>query len=583
VGERQGRPDSFLARAPLFAGLPPDALEAAEAVAQVRRYAAGDPMCRQGEPSESLLILRRGSAQAFVESVTRSSVTTVARFRPGDMVGEIGLLANVPRSATVVARSDAEALEIPAEHFWRLAAGQPRLQSNLAALLAGRLARRNAELQDRAGQVVALVVGSGRAEAASRVLEAARLASPSPLAIVDLRPAPPGGSRAIPGTTRLAGAAVDVVQERADTLAAVHDTVIVVLAHDHHGLAPILEPVDRVLGLLGSDEAGGLLTAFRAAAHTVELVLFGGEMRAAAPAGYRLLRHAETELSPRDAAWLGRHLSRTKLGLVLGAGGAKAFAHAGVIETLEQAGYDIDVVAGSSMGAVVAVWLALGMTGAEIRATLDERCARGDAADAIFRQGATAAGSEMFRGILRETTRDLSFEDLAIPATVMTADLTHRRPCPITTGPLWESLMAALSIPGLYPPWPRGDERLVDAVSLTPVPLDAVVTAGADVTVAVNLLGAETLPQWPGHDPPAPPPPPTRLVRPREAIVEALELAQLGASARETARADVPITPVFGPGTWRHWHLGELFFEAGRQAGERALARLAMLAHPSTY
>ena len=62
-----------------------------------------------------------------------------------------------------------------------------------------------------------------------------------------------------------------------------------------------------------------------------------------------------------------------------------------------------------------------------------------------------------------------------------------------------------------------------------------------------------------------------------------LELAQLDASARETSRADVPITPVFGPGTWRHWHLREQFFEAGRRAGEAALGRLAMFAHPSRY
>ena len=74
-----------------------------------------------------------------------------------------------------------------------------------------------------------------------------------------------------------------------------------------------------------------------------------------------------------------------------------------------------------------------------------------------------------------------------------------------------------------------------------------------------------------------------RPSRARDTIVEVLELAQLDASARETSRADVPITPVFGPGTWRHWHLRDQFFEAGRRAGEAALGRLAMFAHPSRY
>ena len=72
--------------------------------------------------------------------------------------------------------------------------------------------------------------------------------------------------------------------------------------------------------------------------------------------GYRVMRRCAADLTATDVAWLGRHLSRTKLGLALGAGGAKCFAHAGVIQALQSAGYTIDYVAGSSMGAVVGGW-----------------------------------------------------------------------------------------------------------------------------------------------------------------------------------------------------------------------------------
>jgi hypothetical protein len=61
-------------------------------------------------------------------------------------------------------------------------------------------------------------------------------------------------------------------------------------------------------------------------------------------------------------------------------------------------------------------------------------------------------------------------------------------------------------------------------------------------------------------------------------VVEVLELAQLGASARETARADVPVTPLFGPGTWRQMELGSLFFDAGQAAAEARLPLLGKLA-----
>ena len=62
--------------------------------------------------------------------------------------------------------------------------------------------------------------------------------------------------------------------------------------------------------------------------------------------------------------------------------------------------------------------------------------------------------------------------------------------------------------------------------------------------------------------------------------IEELELAQLDVSTREAARADVSITPVFGPGTWRHMQCDGLFLSADRQAAEAALERLTMVARP---
>ena len=80
---------------------------------------------------------------------------------------------------------------------------------------------------------------------------------------------------------------------------------------------------------------------------------------------------------------------------------------------------------------------------------------------------------------------------------------------------------------------------------LTPVPVEAVVAAGAEVTVALNILGRGTLSRWPGHDDSEAWP----ASQQRDTVIEALELAQLDVSTREAARADVSITPVFGPGT----------------------------------
>jgi NTE family protein len=564
-----------LSRAPLFTGLDEAALEDVLGCTRPRRYTTGQLICREGDPSDSVFVLCRGVAAVFVTSAASSAVATVARLRPGDFIGEVGFITNLPRSASVMARSDAVLLEIAGEDFAGLLARHPALVANIAQLMGGRLARRNADLRNRGtGEIIVLVVGTRLAATAAKIISATRLASPHRVAVVDVMAARRGDVDGIPDCCR--PASIEEAHRRVDDLSATHGLVVITVDDNDARIGLLLEHADRVLAV-ACDRMGELGARLRDTAQRAELVLVSDDAVVPSPSHeYRVVRRCGSTLTPADVAWLGRHLSRTKLGLALGAGGAKSFAHAAVIDVLERAGYHIDYVAGSSMGAVVAVWRALGQSGSDIAATLRERCSPAAVVDAIFRQGAMGQGVEQFSRIFRETTSDRAFADLSIPATVMTADLASRSAAPITTGPLWEALMAALAIPGLYSPWVRGEQRLVDAVSLAPVPVDAVIEAGADITVAVNLLNRETLPRWPhggGQGPGAIAP--SRL---RDTVVEVLELAQLGASARETARADVPVTPLFGPGTWRQMELGGLFFDAGRAAAEAGLPLLGKLA-----
>ena len=165
-----------------------------------------------------------------------------------------------------------------------------------------------------------------------------------------------------------------------------------------------------------------------------------------------------------------------------------------------------------------------------------------------------------------------------VPLVVMATDLAGRRPVPITSGPLHAALVPAMAVPGLYSPIQDGQRRLVDAVVTMPVPSEAMIGAGADVVVAVNLLGRETLASWPGEDPSDPRARPAGAAR--DPMVEALEVAQIDVAARQAALADVPITPRFGPGTWRYFHLADRYLAAGEEAAEAALPRLAALARP---
>ncbi len=509
-------PADVLARNPLFAGLDPAELEELEAAMRPQTFAANDVICRAGEPGDSLFLVVDGFARVTLTDED-GSARVVARLRRGDVIGEMSLVTGEPRSATVVAAVPTTALELSRDDVATLIAKQPRILENLSRILSGRLAATTARVgDDRArGEAVALLVGEQAAGSVSEILAATEAASPRPVASIDVR------------------ASLELL-EGLDDLLAGHGTVVVVADAAQESVPLLVEAADRTVSVDGSE---------------------------AIP-------------------WLGRHLSRTKIGLALGAGGAKGYAHVGALAVLEEAGYTVDYVSGSSIGAMVGAWLALGRNAQQIEATM-RQAFRPDAIDEVFKLSLSggSTGLDAMTRLLRETTDDKTFADLAIPLVVMTADLNAQAPAPMTEGPLWEALLAATALAGMFPPREQDGKRLVDGLALVPVPTDAVADAGADVTVAVNIISRQTLPAWPGEAPPAEP---TRGPRSRmlDTLLEVMDMAQLDSSERHAAHADVPITPRFGPSSWRDFHLADLFFEAGRQAAEEQLPALRSLARP---
>lgn len=272
-----------------------------------------------------------------------------------------------------------------------------------------------------------------------------------------------------------------------------------------------------------------------------------------------------------DPALVGRRLARASIGLALGAGGAKGWAHVGVLRSLERAGYVVDAVSGSSIGAWIGAWLALGHDADGIERLMQEHLGP-DAVELIFRRGGVEGVAELRRAAVA-TVGDATFADLDLPLSVVAADLAGRRTVVMTEGPLADTLVWAMTVPGLHEPARRGDQRLVDAVVLTPVPTEAL--TDADVRVAVNPLGGATLPTWPGA-----PASTARATPDRDPVVESLELASHAAAAAQTAAADVPLTPVFGPGTWRDFRIADRYLAAGEEAMDGALVALAALAKP---
>jgi NTE family protein len=138
-----------------------------------------------------------------------------------------------------------------------------------------------------------------------------------------------------------------------------------------------------------------------------------------------------------------------------------------------------------------------------------------------------------------------------------------------------------MALPGVFPPVERDGNRLVDGLALAPVPTKWVADAGADIVVAVNLIARDVLDAWPGKRSEAETrrPSGSRIL---DTLLEVMELAQLEASIRHAAVADVVVTPRFGPATWRDFHLADHFLVAGREAALEAIPQLRALTIPTT-
>jgi NTE family protein len=599
---------------PLFAGLAEPELGTIAEQMRPRAFAAGEQICAAGERSDRLWLITGGLLHVLAGSADAAAGEVLARQRKGDVVGAQGAITGEPRTATVVAAIASSALELDAERFLALARRFPAILINLIRIQSESLVRANARSVERQrGEAVALLSGPAMAATAARVASLARGASPRPVIWLDRR-------LSFAGALTAAG---DLTDE--------HATVLLPGELDPETVAVLLDDVDRVVALVGSageaERLGVLARAPNARGAQVEAVLVGEEAVTAsrdwppgapirvvrtcpradgaglAPAGLVSpedigratagddgttpgdragLNLAEgAGMAPADLAWLARHLTRTKLGLALGAGGAKGYAHVGALEVLEEAGYVVDYVSGSSIGAIVGAYLALGMDAAEIDATLRGTFDADNVAE-LFKTSLGGGGSalETMSRLMRESTAERSFADTLIPLVAMTVDLTDRAPAPLREGPLWEALLAATALAGVYPPHERGGHRLVDGLALVPVPTGAVFEDGADLAVSVNLMGAEVLAEWPEQ----PQLPPARERKARggtlDTLLEVMDLSQLETSAQHAELADVTITPRFGPAHWRDFHLADLFLAAGRRAALEQLPALQALSTP---
>ncbi len=178
-------------------------------------------------------------------------------------------------------------------------------------------------------------------------------------------------------------------------------------------------------------------------------------------------------------------MAHPKIGLALGSGGARGFAHLGVIKVLKDAGIPIDLIAGSSMGALVACFYGAGLD-LERLYTFSIAFKRKYFLDFTVPKMGFITGKKV-KEFIRMFTHGKNIEELSIPIAIVATDLLTGEKVIFTQGPVAEAVRASISIPGIFVPERYQGRLLVDGGVTDRVPISVAKDMGADIIIAVDV------------------------------------------------------------------------------------------------
>ena len=177
-----------------------------------------------------------------------------------------------------------------------------------------------------------------------------------------------------------------------------------------------------------------------------------------------------------------------KIGLALSGGAARGFAHIGVMDVLQKEGIPIDMIAGTSAGAVMGAVYAAGQdTGKMIEHAMDPHWKKIPMIDPSFPKTGFIKGRKIKNLLSSLLGGNIEFSDLKIPFACVATDIDTGEEVVINSGSVPDALRASISIPGIFTIVKWEGRYLVDGGLSTPVPVNVVKQMGADFVIAVNV------------------------------------------------------------------------------------------------
>jgi NTE family protein len=488
---------AILAEMPVFSALEEEELTALSSLAERQDLRSGARLYKEGDPSTHCYVVVRGRLQ---ETADGELLGYVGRLEP---VGEVGILMGEPRTSTVRAVRDSILLRFEQRHLLDFLDHHPAVQRALSRLMVVRVREQGRARVQGATEVhgtLAVIPASPHlpvmtlAEALVRRLSGWPDARLITSAHVDATLGP-GASQTslsdVEGSTRLA-AWMNELEGR-------HRYLVYAADSDRDTWAlRCLHNADRVL----------VLTEASARPRPVRVLQELRSLGLLAPVELVFLR-PEGDPSPHTLAWmnvtaararyfvhpwdeadlasLARQVASHGVGVVLGGGGARGFAHIGLIRALEELGVPIDVAGGTSMGAFVSALLALGLDSVEMTHVARETFVSKNVLNDYALPRVSIIRGRKFAARLAEIFGDSQIEELRRTFFCLSTNLTTGVSMVHDRGPLSTWVGTSMAVPGMIPPIAFEGELLCDGGVLDNLPTGVMQRLERGAIIACNV------------------------------------------------------------------------------------------------
>jgi predicted acylesterase/phospholipase RssA/CRP-like cAMP-binding protein len=471
------------------------------------RLQRGEELFRQGDVADGAYIIVSGLLRAAV--VSDGSERVIDEVGPGEWVGEMALLAQNNRSATVYAARDSELLWLPNMLFEQLMTQYPKAIFETSRRLVRRLEEqmKSPVKRPKALRVFALVSATPnlRKEEFARDLVAKLECYGSVLHLssgeVDRRLGVKGISQ-ISGEHPARFRLEPWLLEQEDT----YRFIVYETDRDwSHWTERAIRQADHVLVVAESlgDPAPSEIEARMSAQfsgrssvkQSLVLVHPSGRLRYSGTARWLETRtvddhHHVRRGSEADVGRLARVLTGNGIALVLGGGGSRGWAHLGAVKACQRLGIPIDAIGGTSMGALVGSVVALGMSAEEILDEVEPVVRR--LLDTTLPLVSVAAGKRIVDGLYK-IGGGVQIEDLQIPYFAISTNLTRGQQVVHVRGSAAVAVRATTSVPGIFPPVPFQGDLLVDGGLCNNLPVDTMAARHRGPIIAVDVTPSVAL------------------------------------------------------------------------------------------